>query len=274
MSRPMDARPAPFPARPRRRSARPTRRSRPSPTSRTCRRARCGGSAAASSTSCWPTRPTGIVATDDRCPHMSAPLSIGELDGCVVACPLHEGRFDLCTGETVQMPTTGGLDADGTLPPDLVAGRARRQGRPARQEGRGAPADPGPAAALLPAPHRRRPDRGRPAARPEPAQAGIAARRSVRPDELDDLVGVVGDVEQVQVASRRSAPRASSVLAHPVEQPGPVGAADQDDREVADLAGLDEGQRLEQLVERARSRRAGSRTPSAYLTNITLRAKK
>ena len=34
----------------------------------------------------------GIVATDDRCPHMSAPLSIGELDGCIVACPLHEGR--------------------------------------------------------------------------------------------------------------------------------------------------------------------------------------
>jgi 3-phenylpropionate/trans-cinnamate dioxygenase ferredoxin component len=61
--------------------------------------------------------PEGIVATDDRCPHMSAPLSIGELDGCVVACPLHEGRFDLCTGETVRMPTTGGLDADGFYHP-------------------------------------------------------------------------------------------------------------------------------------------------------------
>ncbi len=55
----------------------------------------------------------GIVVTDDRCPHMAAPLFIGVLDGCVVACPLHEGRFDLCTGETVRMPTTGGLDADG-----------------------------------------------------------------------------------------------------------------------------------------------------------------
>ena len=55
----------------------------------------------------------GIVITDDRCPHMAAPLSVGGLDGCVVACPLHEGRFDLLTGETVQMPTTGGLDADG-----------------------------------------------------------------------------------------------------------------------------------------------------------------
>jgi nitrite reductase/ring-hydroxylating ferredoxin subunit len=61
--------------------------------------------------------PSGIVATDDRCPHMSAPLSIGELDGCVVACPLHEGRFDLCTGDTVQMPTTGGLDPDGIYHP-------------------------------------------------------------------------------------------------------------------------------------------------------------
>jgi nitrite reductase/ring-hydroxylating ferredoxin subunit len=61
--------------------------------------------------------PEGIVAVDDRCPHMSAPLSIGTLDGCVVACPLHEGRFDLCTGDTVQMPTTGGLDADGTYYP-------------------------------------------------------------------------------------------------------------------------------------------------------------
>jgi nitrite reductase/ring-hydroxylating ferredoxin subunit len=61
--------------------------------------------------------PLGIVATDDRCPHMSAPLSIGELDGCVVACPLHEGRFDLSTGNPVQMPTTGGLDPDGRYHP-------------------------------------------------------------------------------------------------------------------------------------------------------------
>jgi nitrite reductase/ring-hydroxylating ferredoxin subunit len=57
--------------------------------------------------------PQGIVATDDRCPHMSAPLSIGSLDGCVVDCPLHNGRFDLGSGETIQYPTTGGLSADG-----------------------------------------------------------------------------------------------------------------------------------------------------------------
>jgi nitrite reductase/ring-hydroxylating ferredoxin subunit len=59
----------------------------------------------------------GIVAVDDRCPHMSAPLSIGTLEGCVVACPLHEGRFDLDSGDPVQMPTTGGLDPDGRYHP-------------------------------------------------------------------------------------------------------------------------------------------------------------
>jgi nitrite reductase/ring-hydroxylating ferredoxin subunit len=59
----------------------------------------------------------GLVAVEDRCPHMSAPLSIGQLAGCVVQCPLHQGRFDLGTGEVVQFPTTGGLDADGTYHP-------------------------------------------------------------------------------------------------------------------------------------------------------------
>jgi naphthalene 1,2-dioxygenase system ferredoxin subunit len=70
----------------------------------------------------------GILATDDRCPHMSAPLSLGTLSGCVVDCPLHSGRFDLCTGETVQMPTTGGLDADGGYHPTWTP--AARDPRP------------------------------------------------------------------------------------------------------------------------------------------------
>ena len=66
--------------------------------------------------------PNGIVAVDDRCPHMAAPLSLGELDGCVVGCPLHEGRFDLCTGDPVRMPTTGGLDPDGVYHPTWTPG--------------------------------------------------------------------------------------------------------------------------------------------------------
>jgi len=78
--------------------------------------------------------PDGIVATDDRCPHMSAPLSIGDLDGCIVACPLHEGRFDLSSGETVQMPTTGGLDAEGEYHPTWSpAGRDPKSDPPGKK---------------------------------------------------------------------------------------------------------------------------------------------
>jgi nitrite reductase/ring-hydroxylating ferredoxin subunit len=59
----------------------------------------------------------GLCLIDDRCPHMAAPLSLGGLEGCLVACPLHRGTFDLATGGVVQFPTTGGLDADGRYHP-------------------------------------------------------------------------------------------------------------------------------------------------------------
>ncbi len=55
----------------------------------------------------------GLAAIEDRCPHMSAPISAGRLEGCVLHCPLHRGSFDLRDGEVVTFPTTGGLDADG-----------------------------------------------------------------------------------------------------------------------------------------------------------------
>jgi nitrite reductase/ring-hydroxylating ferredoxin subunit len=55
----------------------------------------------------------GILAIEDRCPHMAAPLSLGRLADCIIDCPLHQGRFDLATGDIVRFPTTGGLDADG-----------------------------------------------------------------------------------------------------------------------------------------------------------------
>ena len=78
--------------------------------------------------------PAGIVATDDRCPHMSAPLSIGELDECIVACPLHEGRFDLAAGDPIRMPTTGGLDADGRYHPTWSpAGREAKTDPPGKK---------------------------------------------------------------------------------------------------------------------------------------------
>jgi len=78
--------------------------------------------------------PAGLVAVADRCPHMSAPLSLGELDGCVIACPLHEGRFDLCSGDPVRMPTTGGLDPDGVYHPVWTpAGRPVKEDVPGRK---------------------------------------------------------------------------------------------------------------------------------------------
>jgi nitrite reductase/ring-hydroxylating ferredoxin subunit len=61
--------------------------------------------------------PLGITAVDDRCPHMAAPLSIGSLEDCIVNCPLHDGRFDLASGDVARMPTTGGLLPDGSYVP-------------------------------------------------------------------------------------------------------------------------------------------------------------
>jgi nitrite reductase/ring-hydroxylating ferredoxin subunit len=76
----------------------------------------------------------GLVAVEDRCPHMSAPLSIGVLDGCVVACPLHSGRFDLASGEPLQMPTTGGLWPDGRYEPTWSPpGREERPDPPGKK---------------------------------------------------------------------------------------------------------------------------------------------
>ncbi len=59
----------------------------------------------------------GLVATDDRCPHMAAPFSAGRLEGCVLHCPLHRGAFDARDGSVVTFPTTGGLDAEGEYRP-------------------------------------------------------------------------------------------------------------------------------------------------------------
>jgi 3-phenylpropionate/trans-cinnamate dioxygenase ferredoxin component len=69
----------------------------------------------------------GLVAIEDRCPHMAAPLSMGQLEGCIVRCPLHRGAFDLRDGGVVTFPTTGGLEADGaSVPPWTPEGAEAR----------------------------------------------------------------------------------------------------------------------------------------------------
>jgi nitrite reductase/ring-hydroxylating ferredoxin subunit len=43
-------------------------------------------------------------AVEDDCTHALATLSEGELDGAVIACPLHGGRFDVITGQALRLP--------------------------------------------------------------------------------------------------------------------------------------------------------------------------
>jgi len=71
-----------------------------------------------------------------------------------------------------------------------------------------------------------------------------------RPDDPHHFLGLVRDAQQVQVA-RRDLALASYRVAHPGQQARPVGAVDQHDRELGDLAGLDQRERLEQLVQGA-----------------------
>ena len=47
-----------------------------------------------------------FYATDDRCTHRNARLSDGYLDGRVVQCPLHFGKFDVPTGQPLNPPCT------------------------------------------------------------------------------------------------------------------------------------------------------------------------
>ena len=77
------------------------------------------------------------------------------------------------------------------------------------------------------------------------SRAARARPARTRPPRL----GVVGHAEEVEVAGLMSA--RGQLLAHPVDQPVPERRAHEQHREVADLPGLDEDERLEQLVERA-----------------------
>jgi nitrite reductase/ring-hydroxylating ferredoxin subunit len=51
-----------------------------------------------------------IYAMDDRCGHMSAPLSMGRLDGKIAQCPLHFARFDVTTGKCVRKAHMSGIE--------------------------------------------------------------------------------------------------------------------------------------------------------------------
>ncbi|MDX1376661.1 MAG: non-heme iron oxygenase ferredoxin subunit [Burkholderiales bacterium] len=45
-----------------------------------------------------------LYAVDDTCTHEEASLSTGVLKGELVKCPLHNSRFNVCTGEALEEP--------------------------------------------------------------------------------------------------------------------------------------------------------------------------
>ena len=47
-----------------------------------------------------------IYATDNLCTHGAARMSDGFLEGREIECPLHQGRFDVCSGKALCAPLT------------------------------------------------------------------------------------------------------------------------------------------------------------------------
>lgn len=52
----------------------------------------------------------GFYATDNKCTHGDADLADGLIqDDCLIECPLHEGTFEIRTGQAVGAPCTEAL---------------------------------------------------------------------------------------------------------------------------------------------------------------------
>ncbi|MDN5571666.1 MAG: non-heme iron oxygenase ferredoxin subunit [Propionibacteriaceae bacterium] len=47
-----------------------------------------------------------VFAIRDECSHGRVMLSLGEVDGCTLECFAHGSRFDLRTGEALDLPAT------------------------------------------------------------------------------------------------------------------------------------------------------------------------
>jgi len=48
----------------------------------------------------------GYFATDRRCTHQAADLTRGYFDEDVIECPVHQGRFNVCTGAALSAPAS------------------------------------------------------------------------------------------------------------------------------------------------------------------------
>lgn len=63
-----------------------------------------------------------LYAVDDTCTHEEASLSTGVLKGEFVKCPLHNSRFNICTGKAMEEPAEEDLR---TYPVREEGGRVR-----------------------------------------------------------------------------------------------------------------------------------------------------
>jgi nitrite reductase/ring-hydroxylating ferredoxin subunit len=64
--------------------------------------------------------PRGYFATARRCTHQAADLLRGYFDQDIIECPVHQGRFNVCTGAALSAPASTPLR---TYPVKLVDGR-------------------------------------------------------------------------------------------------------------------------------------------------------
>ncbi|MGC2360663.1 MAG: Rieske 2Fe-2S domain-containing protein [Thermoplasmata archaeon] len=67
--------------------------------------------------------PSGIRAFEDRCGHMSAPLSLGVFKSGVIKCALHSAVFDAETGQVRGQPVMHA--PSGNLPPEFMEAMAK-----------------------------------------------------------------------------------------------------------------------------------------------------
>lgn len=76
-----------------------------------------------------------FFVTQDTCSHAKASLTEGWLEGHEVCCPVHDGRFDLCSGKALCFPATDPIQTftaqvqDGAVWADISTARP---GRPAK----------------------------------------------------------------------------------------------------------------------------------------------
>lgn len=61
-----------------------------------------------------------LFATDNICTHGHARMSDGFLEGNEIECPLHQGKFDVCTGKALCAPLTEDIR---TYPVSIKDGR-------------------------------------------------------------------------------------------------------------------------------------------------------